>query len=237
MRVLIVDDSNTICHGLQAIFASIGDIEVVAFAYNGIEAIEKATAQKPDMIIIDVLMPVMGGIEATKEITKRFPKLKVVVYSSFEDLLIIREAIAAGAKGYLFKELMGDEIVRAIRSVSQGDLAFPPEIISQLSTIDPAIKKVNFSFENVKTNSGDVNKIRSDSTISNKFSPSNKTTEETEKSLSTKAEESSAIAPYVASSQKEQLPRNYPDFKRQGMIDHPKVIQVLQRLFLKMLNL
>ena len=153
IRVLVVDDSNTICYGLQQIFVPIVDIDVIAFAYDGIEAIEKVHQENPDIVIIDVIMPLMGGIEATKKIVSRFPKTKVIVNSSFKRLSLISQALEAGAKGYILKDLMPNDIEKAIRSVHQGNLVFPPQIISQLTTtLNTEKKKVDLSLGNRQKN-------------------------------------------------------------------------------------
>ena len=159
IRVLVVDDSNTICYGLQQIFVPIVDVDVIAFAYNGIEAIEKVHQENPDIVIIDVIMPLMGGIEATKKIVSRFPKTKVIVNSSFKRLSLISQALEAGAKGYILKDLMPNDIEKAIRSVHQGDLVFPPQIISQLTTlkVEKKVEKkeVDISLDDVTPNLND----------------------------------------------------------------------------------
>jgi DNA-binding NarL/FixJ family response regulator/DMSO/TMAO reductase YedYZ heme-binding membrane subunit len=142
IRVLVVDDLKLICRGLKAMFVSEPDIEIVGFAHNGKEAIKQIAQEKPDVVLIDVLMPIMGGIEATKEISKQFPEVKVIVLSSFEDDPVILEAIAAGAKGYLLKNMMAEDLAAAIRSVARGASHFAPGIIdslakSALPNIDP----------------------------------------------------------------------------------------------------
>jgi DNA-binding NarL/FixJ family response regulator/DMSO/TMAO reductase YedYZ heme-binding membrane subunit len=142
IRVLVVDDLKLICRGLKAMFVSEPDIEIVGFAHNGKEAIKQIAQEKPDVVLIDVLMPIMGGIEATKEIRKQFPEVKVIVLSSFEDDPVILEAIAAGAKGYLLKNMMAEDLAAAIRSVDRGASHFAPGIIdslakSALPNIDP----------------------------------------------------------------------------------------------------
>jgi DNA-binding NarL/FixJ family response regulator/DMSO/TMAO reductase YedYZ heme-binding membrane subunit len=133
IRVLVVDDLKLICRGLKAMFVSEPDIEIVGFAHNGKEAIKQIAQEKPDVILIDVLMPVMGGIEATKEISKQFPEVKVIVLSSFEDDPIILEAITAGARGYLLKNMMAEDLASAIRSVHRGSSHFAPGIIDSLA--------------------------------------------------------------------------------------------------------
>ncbi len=133
IRVLVVDDLKMICRGLQEMFVSQPDIEVVGFAHNGFEAITQIIVNQPDVILIDVLMPIMGGIEATKEISKQFPEVNVIVLSSFEDDPLIKDAISAGAKGYLLKNMMAEDLAAAIRSVHRGASHFAPGIIDSLA--------------------------------------------------------------------------------------------------------
>lgn len=133
IRVLVVDDLKLICRGLKAMFVSEPDIEIIGFAHNGKEAIKQIAQEKPDVVLIDVLMPVMGGIEATKEISKQFPEVNVIVLSSFEDDPVILEAITAGAKGYLLKNMMAEDLAAAIHSVHRGASHFAPGIIDSLA--------------------------------------------------------------------------------------------------------
>ncbi|MDJ0569532.1 MAG: response regulator [Pleurocapsa sp. MO_192.B19] len=142
IRVLIVDDLKLICQGIKAMFASVTDISLVGFAHNGKEAIKQTLKEKPDIVLIDVLMPVMGGIEATKEITKQFPEVKVIVLSTFEDDPIICEAIAAGAKGYLLKSMNIEELASAIRTVNSGFAQLAPGVIDSLAKT--ALNNSNF---------------------------------------------------------------------------------------------
>ena len=133
IRVLIVDDSKLVHEGLQAMFASDDNIDVCGFAYNGKEAIKQISNNKPNVVLVDVLMPVMNGIETTKEISKLFPEVEVIVLSDFEDDLVILKAIAAGAKGYLFKNVMARDLVSAVRAVDRGFARFAPGIVDCLA--------------------------------------------------------------------------------------------------------
>lgn len=126
IRILIVDDLKMICNGLKEMFASESEFEVVGFAHDGKEAIAKIIQTKPDVVLIDVLMPVMGGIEATKEISRRFSSINVIVISSFQDEPIIAQAISVGAKGYLLKNMRAEDLALAIRSVHLGASHFAP---------------------------------------------------------------------------------------------------------------
>jgi DNA-binding NarL/FixJ family response regulator/DMSO/TMAO reductase YedYZ heme-binding membrane subunit len=133
IRILIVDDLNLICKGLEMMFATETDIQIVGFAHNGQEAIEKITKTKPDIVLIDVLMPVMGGIEATRKITQQFPEVKVIVLSTFEDDPTIIDAIKAGAKGYLIKNMNTEDLTAAIRAVERGSSHLAPGVLDSLA--------------------------------------------------------------------------------------------------------
>jgi DNA-binding NarL/FixJ family response regulator/DMSO/TMAO reductase YedYZ heme-binding membrane subunit len=145
IRVLVVDDLKLICRGLQEMFVSEADIEVVGFAHNGKEAITQIIQKQPNVVLIDVLMPVMGGIEATKQISKKFPEVNVIVLSSFEDDPTILKAISSGAKGYLLKNMMAKDLAAAIRSVNRGASHFAPGVIDSLAstTLSPSVEKKN----------------------------------------------------------------------------------------------
>ena len=155
IRVLIVDDSKLVYEGLRAMFASDDDINIFGFANNGKEAIEQISNSKPDVVLVDVLMPVMGGVETTKEISKLFPEVKVIVLSSFEDDSIILEAIAAGAKGYLLKNTIAQDLVSAVRTVDRGFAHFSPGIVDSLAKNVSKNSKLattaNYSIHQAKT--------------------------------------------------------------------------------------
>jgi DNA-binding NarL/FixJ family response regulator/DMSO/TMAO reductase YedYZ heme-binding membrane subunit len=132
IRVLIVDDLNLICKALESMFETVPDIEIVGFAHHGKEAIAQIPQLKPDVALIDILMPVMGGIEATKEITKQFPDVKVIAFSTFEDDPTIIEAIKAGAQGYLTKNMSVEDLTSAIRAVHGGSAQLAPGVLESL---------------------------------------------------------------------------------------------------------
>lgn len=134
IRVLVVDDSKLVYEGLKAMFAANDDIDVIGFAENGSKAIEyiKQTQQKPDIALVDVFMPVMNGIETTKQISQLFPKIKVIILTSFENDPIVLKAVAVGAKGYLLKNMIARDLTLAILGVSRGSTHFAPGIIDSL---------------------------------------------------------------------------------------------------------
>src|SRR4030065_390768 len=128
IRVLIADDHAILREGIRALLEGCGDIEVVGEAADGREAIEKSRKLEPDVVLMDIAMPGLGGLEATLEITKSNPKSKVLVLTQYDDSEYIYRFLRAGAAGYVLKKTVGSDLVSAIRSVAQGK-----------SFIDPAI--------------------------------------------------------------------------------------------------
>jgi DNA-binding NarL/FixJ family response regulator len=132
IRVLIADDHPHFRKGLRALLSSATDLEVVAEAGDGERAISLATELQPDVIIMDLHMPGVGGIEATRRILRSSPHISVLVLSMFEDDDSIFAALQAGARGYLLKGALKAEILRAIRSVTSGEAIFGPIIAKRL---------------------------------------------------------------------------------------------------------
>jgi DNA-binding NarL/FixJ family response regulator len=120
IRLLLVDDQELIAQGLKAMLNLESDLEVVGVANNGKTAIEQVEILKPDVVLIDIRMPVMDGREATRIICQRFPDSKVLVLSTFAEDEYIAQSIQAGAKGYLLKDMPCEELAQAIRLVYRG---------------------------------------------------------------------------------------------------------------------
>ena len=121
IRILVVDDHAIMRDGIRALLNLRDDIEIVGEASEGNEAIEKAEELAPDVIVMDIAMPGMDGLEATRRITKKNPKVKVLVLSQHDNREYILSAIKAGVVGYVPKRALGLELVSAIRAVHQGD--------------------------------------------------------------------------------------------------------------------
>jgi DNA-binding NarL/FixJ family response regulator len=117
IKILIVDDHAIMRDGIRALLSADKDIEVVGDASDGKEAVAKAQELSPDVIVMDIAMPVMDGLEATRRIKKKNPKIKVLVLTQYNNREYILSAIKAGASGYLPKRAMGSELVSAIRAV------------------------------------------------------------------------------------------------------------------------
>ena len=132
IRVLLVDDHAILRDGLKALLHLCEDIRVVAEAEDGREAIAQAHHHKPDVVVMDMAMPGMGGLEATRRIVEENPPTKVLVLSQHDDERYILPVLQAGAIGYVLKRAVGDELVTAIRTVQQGSPFLPPAIAKVL---------------------------------------------------------------------------------------------------------
>ena len=128
IRVLVVDDHAIIRDGICALLALTGDIEAVGVATNGRDALELVTRLSPDIVLIDIVMPLMDGLEATHRIHKKFPKTKVIVLTQYEDREYVFPVIEAGASGFVSKTAASSELTSAIRSVYHGDSFLSPSI-------------------------------------------------------------------------------------------------------------
>ncbi len=132
IRVLIADDHTLFRAGLHALLNLFSDILVVGEASTGEEAITKAEAVQPDIILMDVQMPGVNGIEATRRIVRTSPNIGIIVVTMFEDNESVFSAMRAGAHGYILKEAGEEEVLRAIHSVSKGEALFGPAIARRL---------------------------------------------------------------------------------------------------------
>jgi len=132
ISVLIVDDHGVVRQGLQTYLDLMDDIDVVGQAENGIEAIAQTKRLQPNIVLMDLMMPEMDGIEATRQIGSMNPSTKVIVLSSFSDDNKVFSAIRAGASGYLLKDISSIELANAIRAVHKGDPQLHPEIAKKL---------------------------------------------------------------------------------------------------------
>ncbi len=132
LRVLIADDHTLFRDGLRTLIASAPDAELVGEAATGEEAIARAAALQPDLIIMDLQMPVVNGIEATRQIMRASPHIGILVVTMFDDDQSVFAAMRAGARGYLLKGATHDEMLRAIRAVAGGEAIFSPAIAARL---------------------------------------------------------------------------------------------------------
>ena len=128
IAVLLVDDHSYIRKGLRYLLDTTPDIRVVDTAANGIEAVAKARSRQPDIVIIDISMPLMDGIEATRQIVRSCPVTRVLALSIYANREYMKNAVQAGAAGYVLKEAIGDELLEAIRALSRGKRYFSRKI-------------------------------------------------------------------------------------------------------------
>jgi NarL family two-component system response regulator LiaR len=132
IRVLIVDDHAIVRKGIRSLLAPKRDIHVVGEAEDGASAIARARALKPDVVLMDLVMPNVDGIEATREIVSRLPATRVLVLTSFADDAQVLPAIKAGALGYLLKTTGPEELLEAIRRVHRGETSLDPSVARML---------------------------------------------------------------------------------------------------------
>jgi DNA-binding NarL/FixJ family response regulator len=132
IQLLLVDDQNLVCQGLKAILSQEEDFQVVGTAENGEAAIEMTEALHPDIVLMDVRMPIMNGLDATQIICQNFPDTKVLVLSTFDDDQYIADSMRAGAKGYLIKDMPLEELAQAIRLAHRGYTQMGPGLMEKL---------------------------------------------------------------------------------------------------------
>jgi DNA-binding NarL/FixJ family response regulator len=128
IRVLIADDHAILREGVRALLNTTDDIEVVGEAADGREAIERCKALDPDVVLMDLSMPGLGGLEATLELKKLGLRARVLVLSQYEDREYVRRLLKAGVSGYVLKKSAGAELAGAIRAVNRGGLVLDPEV-------------------------------------------------------------------------------------------------------------
>ena len=120
VRVLLVDDHKVVRKGLRIFLSLTEDLEVVGEARNGLEAIEQTVEHHPDVVLMDLQMPVMDGTTAIEHISTRFPDVRIVALTSFHDVPLARSALEAGAIGYVFKDADEEELISAVRLAAEG---------------------------------------------------------------------------------------------------------------------
>ena len=132
IRVLIVDDHEIVRQGIRAILGESEDIEVVGEASNGQAAIKQAEDKNPDVILMDLIMPGMDGVEAIRSITNQQPEVRILVITTYSGDDMVFPAIKAGADGYLLKDAGAGQLVQAIRQVHSGEPSLNPDIARKL---------------------------------------------------------------------------------------------------------
>jgi DNA-binding NarL/FixJ family response regulator len=133
VRVLMADDHALVREGLRALLQAETDIEIVGEAGTGREAVQLAIALNPDVVLMDIAMPLLGGLEATRQISKQVPSARVLILSSYSDDEYVHELAEAGGAGYVLKQSTGADVIRAIREARKGNAFFSPAISKRLS--------------------------------------------------------------------------------------------------------
>lgn len=132
LRILIADDHPLFRAGMRALLAVVPDTEVAGVAASGEEAVAQAASLQPDVVLMDLQMPSLGGIEATRRILEASPHIRVLVVTMFEDDYSVFQAMRAGARGYVLKDTDEEEMLRAIRAAGHGEAIFSPAIARRL---------------------------------------------------------------------------------------------------------
>lgn len=148
VRVLVVDDHRHIHEVITRVLIGISDIRIVGQAANGAEAVKLCEDINPDLILMDVVMPVMDGMQATERIREKYPDLKILVLSSFQDHESVHQLLRSGAVGYITKDALANDLVNVIRTTMQGKAVFSANIIEKLispETSPRALEKFNLT--------------------------------------------------------------------------------------------
>ena len=132
IRVLLADDHPVVRRGLSALLGTLDGVTVVGQAGTGAETIKEVALTRPDVVIMDLRMPVLDGVAATERITHDFPEVAVLVLTMFDEDALVADALRAGARGYLLKGAEQDEIERAIRAVARGDVIFTQAVAARV---------------------------------------------------------------------------------------------------------
>lgn len=132
LRILLVDDHEVVRLGLKALLSRYNQFQVVAEAGGANEALQQVERYEPDVVVMDIRLPGKSGIEATREITTRFPHTKVVVLTSFAEDELLFDAISAGASGYVLKQIGSGELIRALETIGRGDSLLDPAVTQRV---------------------------------------------------------------------------------------------------------
>lgn len=132
IKVLIVDDQRLMREGLKTILDLEDDLTVIDIAENGKDALDKISLNKPDVVLMDIRMPIMNGVECTRLIKQQYPEIKVLILTTFDDDEYIIDALKNGAIGYLLKDLPSEKLIGAVRDIYNGSSIMQPEIAAKL---------------------------------------------------------------------------------------------------------
>ncbi len=132
LRVLLADDHRVVREGLSCLITDESDMEVVAEVSNGADAVQQAVELRPDVVVMDVSMPVLNGLEATRRIKQEAPEVKVIALTVYEHHTYVRELLGAGADGYILKRAAAHELIAALRAVRDGTVHIDPRVLAKL---------------------------------------------------------------------------------------------------------
>jgi DNA-binding NarL/FixJ family response regulator len=132
IRILLCDDQEIVTEGLQLILSTISGVEVVGIAHDGAEAVELVAIQRPDVVLMDLKMPIMNGIQATRQIHEHYPNTRVLVLTTYDADEWVFDAIRAGAAGYLLKDTPREQLIAAIRGTAAGATHVDPSVAGKL---------------------------------------------------------------------------------------------------------
>ncbi|MCA9946744.1 MAG: response regulator transcription factor [Ardenticatenaceae bacterium] len=142
IRVLLVDDQRLMRDGLRTLLELESDLDVVGEAADGQEAVQAYAEKRPDVVLMDIRMPVMTGVEATARLCHDWPEANIIILTTFDDDEYVFEGIRAGAKGYLLKDVSGDELATAVRAVAGGSAllgsSVAQRVLAQFASLGPA---------------------------------------------------------------------------------------------------
>ena len=144
IRVMLVDDHNVVRSGLATFLRAYDDLELVGEAKNGLEALNLCHIKKPDVILMDLMMPEMDGIAATRAILAGYPEIRIIAMTSFEEEELVQGVLAAGAMGYLLKNVTADDLAKAIRDAVSGRSTLSPEAATALIHATRPTKQPSF---------------------------------------------------------------------------------------------
>lgn len=132
IQIVLCDDQVIVTEGMRVILGTVKDFDVVGVAHDGAEAVDLVRESNPDLVLMDLRMPIMNGIQATREICQKYPETKVLVLTTYDDDGWVFDAIRAGASGYLLKDTPREQLIAAIRGTVAGDTHVDPQIAGKL---------------------------------------------------------------------------------------------------------
>ena len=140
VRVIVADDQHLLADGIKTVLESSEKIQVVAIACDGIDCLEKVKTFNPDVVLLDIRMPNMNGVIATKHIKESYPSVSVVILTTFDDSEYILDALNYGASGYLLKDISGTALVDAVLNASKGEMVLPTGIAKKVASAAKMVK-------------------------------------------------------------------------------------------------